>query len=229
MKKSILLVDDESDLRLAIKDTLVSNGFDVTEASDGAEGLQKFLTRSFDLVLSDIRMPRMSGFDMLNEIRKRCGSAVPIVLMTGYSEVSAQSAYARGANALFWKPFLRRPLLDTIRSLLLPVQERWTKAPVADVTNLPLLQGSLENLGIGGFFSPMKSEFPEVGTKVRFLITGLGPDVFGVGVVRCVRRHGESGYQAGCGVEFQWVEEGSKELLEKIQSMTTKSYIPIGE
>ena len=73
----ILLVEDEADLSLIVADTLRSQGYEVIEAVDGIDGLDKFKTAGADIVVADVMMPRMDGFSMAKEIR-RLSPAVPL-------------------------------------------------------------------------------------------------------------------------------------------------------
>lgn len=70
MKKKILIVDDEEDIRISVKQAVESEGYQAKTARDAIQGLQILRKESFDLVLLDIFMPEMSGRDMLEEIRK---------------------------------------------------------------------------------------------------------------------------------------------------------------
>ena len=83
MEKSgkILVVDDESSIRLLLSDVLSSEGFEVTEAKDGQESLEKMEQTRFDLVVTDIRMPRLDGFAMLDRMEK-AGRKEKVIIMT---------------------------------------------------------------------------------------------------------------------------------------------------
>ena len=83
MEKSgkILVVDDESSIRLLLSDILSSEGFEVTEAKDGQESLEKMEQTHFDLVITDIRMPRLDGFAMLDRMEK-AGRKEKVIIMT---------------------------------------------------------------------------------------------------------------------------------------------------
>ncbi len=77
----ILVVDDESSIRLLLSDILSSEGFEVTEAKDGQESLEKMEQTHFDLVITDIRMPRLDGFAMLDRMEK-AGRKEKVIIMT---------------------------------------------------------------------------------------------------------------------------------------------------
>ena len=93
----LLVVDDEEPQRLMLSNILGRAGFEVVTAADGAEALERLESRSFDLMLTDQRMPKVDGLQLL-ERAQRIDSTLPIVLMTAHgSEVVAAQALANGA------------------------------------------------------------------------------------------------------------------------------------
>ena len=77
----ILIVDDERNIRLLLTEVLSEKGFDVTEAKDGQESLEKMEDNNFDLVITDVHMPRLDGIAMLNKMEK-AGRKEKVILMT---------------------------------------------------------------------------------------------------------------------------------------------------
>jgi len=87
-KKKILVVDDEPDLREIIKTTLVVNGYEVVSAADGLEGLEKSKKEKPDLILLDIKMPKMDGYTMLRELKKSEEmKSIPVIMLTVYDKM----------------------------------------------------------------------------------------------------------------------------------------------
>lgn len=80
--KKILVVDDERGLRYLLSDVLTSEGFEVRMAKDGQESLDQLRGRRFDLVITDIQMPRLDGIEMLKVMKKR-GRKEKVIIMTG--------------------------------------------------------------------------------------------------------------------------------------------------
>ena len=80
--KKILVVDDESGIRFLLSEVLLNKGFEVSLASDGQESLDKLEQDHFDLVVTDINMPRLDGVAMLKRMKKTCRD-VKIIIMTG--------------------------------------------------------------------------------------------------------------------------------------------------
>jgi two-component system response regulator HydG len=102
--KTILVVDDEQSHRLMLRAHLEGEGFQIVEASDGHEAVDRVNERSFDLVLMDIRMPTMDGIEALKLI-KEATAATPVIMMTAYGSInSAVEALKAGAADYLTKP-----------------------------------------------------------------------------------------------------------------------------
>jgi two-component system, chemotaxis family, chemotaxis protein CheY len=117
---SILAVDDSKSLRLLLTTTLVEAGHDVTQACDGVEGLALARERSFDLVLSDINMPRMDGLTLLRHLREIPALKTrPILILTTEMDPELRRK-AREAGATGWivKPFNPEQLLAAIKRVV---------------------------------------------------------------------------------------------------------------
>jgi two-component system, OmpR family, phosphate regulon response regulator PhoB len=120
---TILLVEDDSDIRHLVSYKLTKGGFDVIEAADGPAALQAADQHPPDLVLLDVRMPRMSGLEVCRELRGRPGTAaVPIIMLTARSRPEdVEQAYAAGATDYVVKPFSPRELQQRVESTLAKV------------------------------------------------------------------------------------------------------------
>ena len=114
----ILLVEDESDLRLIITDVLREEGYEVLYVSNGLEGLSKFKDERPDIIVSDVMMPQMDGFTMAKELRK-IDSRIPILFLTAKCSIEdMEEGFETGANDYIKKPFELRELLIRIKALL---------------------------------------------------------------------------------------------------------------
>ncbi len=101
----ILIVDDEAGLRTSLAANLELEGYQVVEAGDGARALELVREAPFDLVITDVRMPGMSGVDAFREIRK-IRPGIPVVLMTAFAlEELLADALGEGVYAVLPKPF----------------------------------------------------------------------------------------------------------------------------
>jgi len=104
VEKTILVVDDDPGHRAMLRTILGGWGYVVAEAADGREGVDKVCDRSYDLVLMDVRMVKLSGLEALPEI-KRFNPAIPVIIMTAYSSVeTAVDALKKGAYDYLTKP-----------------------------------------------------------------------------------------------------------------------------
>ncbi|MGE4130285.1 MAG: response regulator [Bdellovibrionales bacterium] len=111
--KTVLLVDDDSDIRETLATTLAREGYVVVKAKDGREAIAMLVQHRPDAILSDIRMPNIDGLTLLDHIRK--SSQIPFVLMTGFSEIlKTKDAQDRGATDFILKPFKREEVLATL-------------------------------------------------------------------------------------------------------------------
>jgi two-component system response regulator AtoC len=113
----ILLIDDEPDLRDTLEEELREAGHNVQAAGDGGEGLDRLLRHVFDVVICDVRLPRMDGRALLRHVRKETPST-DVILMTAYADVSqAVSALKDGAYDYLTKPFDVDELLVQLRRI----------------------------------------------------------------------------------------------------------------
>jgi DNA-binding response OmpR family regulator len=116
--RHILVVEDDQNIRRGIVDILESEGYEATAARDGAEGLKIFRQDKFDLVLLDLMMPEMSGYDLCREIRKR-DAKVPVLMLTAKSEeIDKVVGLELGADDYITKPFGVRELLARVAAAL---------------------------------------------------------------------------------------------------------------
>jgi len=120
-EKSILVVDDSITSRMLVKDILESAGYKIKTAVDGIEALTAIKSESFDLIISDIEMPRMNGFTLTEKIRKdEKLSHLPVILVTGLaSREDREKGIESGANAYIVKSnFNQTNLLEIIKRLI---------------------------------------------------------------------------------------------------------------
>lgn len=115
IKGNILLVEDRDDVRELMSQILISNGLHVTPARDGMEAIEVANTVSFDLILSDVVMPRMSGPEAVRIIRESHPD-VKVIYVSG----SADLIEPNGRDVVMWKPVKPQALLTTIKSCLTP-------------------------------------------------------------------------------------------------------------
>ncbi|MDR5684216.1 MAG: sigma-54 dependent transcriptional regulator [Armatimonadota bacterium] len=118
MAKRVLVVDDEENIRTLITQILRREGFEVETAADGAAGLARAQSGEFDLILLDVRTPKMDGMTVLRELRRVDPSAI-VIIVTGYGTLEmAVEAMRNGAFDYVPKPFKQDELLVKIRRAL---------------------------------------------------------------------------------------------------------------
>ncbi len=116
--KRILLVEDEPGLVLTLRDRLVREGYSVEASPDGESGLARAAGEAFDLVLLDVMLPRVNGFDVLRELRKR-GVDTPVIMLTAKGQVVDKVVGLKlGADDYVTKPFEMVELLARIEAKL---------------------------------------------------------------------------------------------------------------
>ena len=119
MNGSILVVDDSSLVRRQVKGALLSAGFDVIEAVDGLDALQKTTSGKISLVVCDVNMPRMSGLQFLTLLRQtERGKKVPVVILTTNADQDlVMHSQSLGAKGFILKPFKPELIVATARKL----------------------------------------------------------------------------------------------------------------
>jgi len=114
----ILIVEDEPAMLLGLKDNLEFEGYDVDTADSGDLGLQKIQSNGFDLILLDVMLPVISGFEILKKVRNT-GIQTPIILLTAKGEeLDKVIGLELGADDYITKPFSLRELLARIKAIL---------------------------------------------------------------------------------------------------------------
>ena len=134
----ILLVDDEESLQKLLSYPLRSDGYEVVGAADGQEALERFDEGSFDLVVLDVMLPRVDGFDVCRKLRAR--SAVPIIMLTAKAEeFDKVLGLELGADDYITKPFSMREFRSRVKAVL----RRAELVRSDDNGDEPLVQGDL--------------------------------------------------------------------------------------
>jgi CheY-like chemotaxis protein len=111
----ILIVDDEPDMRLAVRNVLKLRGYEITEAGDGPSALAMARENRPDLVLLDMRLPGMDGIEVLEGLKK-IDDSLPVVMITGYGHIqSAVDVMKLGASEYLQKPFENAQLVETVK------------------------------------------------------------------------------------------------------------------
>ena len=119
-RRLILIVDDDDRLREFVRVNLEMEGYAVREASNADEGLKALEEEPPDLILLDVMMPQVDGWEMLQLVQERHGvGAIPVIMFSGkVDEESLKTAAARGAQGFIGKPFNPQQLIDSTKQLV---------------------------------------------------------------------------------------------------------------
>jgi CheY-like chemotaxis protein len=113
----ILLAEDNKLTRTTLGQFLRGNGYDVDLAEDGAQAISLLNEDKFDLVISDIIMPKFTGWDLLDHVRSNSPDT-PVLLMTAYAQLQSHQAQSRAMPEVILKPLVLSNLLTKIQQLL---------------------------------------------------------------------------------------------------------------
>ena len=117
MGKRVMTVDDSATVRQVLHMTLEEAGYDVVEAVDGADALEKLSEKSVDMLVTDLNMPKVDGIDLIQQVRQKPGNRfMPIIMLTTESQPEKKSAgKTAGASGWITKPFRPEQLLAVVR------------------------------------------------------------------------------------------------------------------
>ncbi len=170
MTARILVVDDERNIRRALRMVLEGAGLAVVDAPDGETALETLASESIDLVILDVRLPGMSGIDVLSRIREQpANRALPVLMISGHASVGdAMDAIRRGATDFFEKPVDRELVLSRVTNALKTWQlEREVSRLRADAEQRYEMVG--DGPAMRGLYASLEKIAPTMG---RVLITG---------------------------------------------------------
>jgi DNA-binding NtrC family response regulator len=123
-KKRILIIEDDDEMRSLLKDFIEGEGYEADSVEKGTYAFRKLITESFDLIITDIRMPGYSGLEILPEL-KRLQPGIPIVVITAFgSEEVYRKALSRGAHAYLEKPIHFHKLKELIQEIISTEENR---------------------------------------------------------------------------------------------------------
>ena len=165
---NILIIDDEKAIRKTLSEILAFEGHKIDEASDGEEGLKKFTEKTYDVVLCDIKMPKMDGIEFL-EKAKQTNADVPIIMISGHGNIdTAVDAVKKGAYDYISKPPDLNRLLITLRNASekqdLVIETKTLKRKISKVQEI---------VGESEAITKIKNTIDKVApTDARVLITG---------------------------------------------------------
>lgn len=113
-----LLVDDDLMMLEVLKELLSETGAIIDTSENGQEGFQKFSQNKYDLIISDIQMPKLNGVEFLKKVRQVNLSSPKFILLTGFSTYNRDEVTKMGANCLINKPFEFDEFIGEVKSLV---------------------------------------------------------------------------------------------------------------
>ncbi len=117
-KKRILIIEDDEEMRSLLREFLNDEGYETDSADNGLEAYRRLVRELFDLIITDIRMPGLTGLDILPRMRK-LQPAAPIIVITAFgSEEVCRKAYQRGATLYLEKPIHLENLKELIQRMV---------------------------------------------------------------------------------------------------------------
>lgn len=166
----ILIIDDEKPIRRALREILEYEKFEVDEAEDGPSGLEKAKSGEFDIILCDIKMPKMDGMEVLENLQKE-NIESPVVMISGHGNIeTAVEAIKKGAFDFIQKPLDLNRILVTIRNAV----DRSSLVEETKVLKQKISKGkSIDIIGESKSIQQIKEMIERVApTDARVLITG---------------------------------------------------------
>lgn len=116
--KKILMVDDSIVIRTKMKKLLIDSGYDVTLANDGADALNILPTKQFDLIITDLEMPNVNGYEfMLKANENPFTKKIPVIVITGHEEIHINVSQSENLAGVYKKPWKEPELLQKIKFL----------------------------------------------------------------------------------------------------------------
>lgn len=231
--KNILIVDDEPDLREMLEFEFEMSGANVSTASNGRDALGLILENSYDLVISDIRMPGGDGVELVKKMNEESVD-IPLVFISGFADIQVDEAYELGASGYFPKPFVLQDIVKKVEQLTTPRNIRWSDdSSVADATDLvkktyESLETDFSGIGKGGILLTQLEKMPRIDSKIKFeiLFEKENLSLSGVGSVRWVKKlKGDVGTCAGLDIQSL-----GDSCIDKMQSYLEEAkplaYIP---
>lgn len=200
--KTLLVVDDEVDLRDIVSSELEFMGARVFQAENILAAQQVLNQEKVDLIVSDIRMPGGTGIDLLDYVKGRSVNMPPVILITGFADITTEDAFHKGAEALLNKPFKLDDLIKMVTRYTSPFTERFSEKH-HDVLKVIKPKDEIK-IGRGGFSARLDTEGKkfDIGEFVRFDFEYQGKKFSGEAVCRWFKPSDQNIRRAAVGLEF---------------------------
>lgn len=226
--KTLLVVDDETDLRDIVASELEFMGAKVFQA-ENISNAQKILSENkIDLIVSDIRMPGGTGIDLLDVVKARNVDVPPVILITGFADITNEDAFHKGAEALLNKPFKLDDLIKMVVRYTSPFQERFNEPVNGEKLITAKVEKSQVRFGRGGLAIEVDTggRKIDIGESVQFKFDCQDEHFEGQGVCRWLRQLDPGTNKAIIGLEFMNLEPNSLGQFVRVNSQQMVPYIP---
>ncbi len=236
--KVILVVDDEEGILTIVETLLEDEGYKVFTALNGVEALEILDKNHIDLIVSDIRMPKMGGAELLDKVKERDIFKPIVLFITGFSDMTIEEAYAKGASGHIQKPFDVDNLLRQVDENLKEFPKFQKEENIDTQGKIQLSCPSLEvewgdshliSLGQGGLFIATNEMF-NIGQVIEFEFNfneGDIDSISGLGEIEWTKKISHKDYNLGIGLKFiKLSPEVEKKIDEYVVKQNIKAFIP---
>lgn len=201
--KTVLVVDDELDLREIVASELEFMGAKVFQAENILKAQNILNEQEVDLVISDIRMPGGTGIDLLERIKSSDRPCPPVILITGFADITIADAFDKGAEALISKPFKLDDLINMSARCMVPIDERLTQ-PLKAQKSISTTEKDDIFFGRGGAAIEITKQAGrfDVGDNIQFDLLVGDQHINGSGVCRWVKQSDNDNSRTYMGIEF---------------------------
>lgn len=239
MQPKLLLVDDDEDILLTFAALFKREGFAITTAPSGSVALDHLAAHPVDLVLSDVRMPVIDGIELVERVVGDFRPGPPVILMSGYHDLSEAEALDRGAVRVLTKPIEAKAVVPFMHRIVRAPRERWGTQPAPPpTTTVRLRVEDLEGaqaegdfgFGRGGIFVRAQDPTLEVGIDVNVEVEAArGVGFTAIAKIIWCRRRENPYFFTGYGLEILAASGSSLEAAVKhAGNPDLKPFIPLG-
>lgn len=216
--KTILVVDDEADLRDIVASELEFMGAKVHQA-ENISFAQKILSESnIDLIISDIRMPGGTGIDLLEVVKARGPQKIPVILITGFADITTEDAFHKGAEALVNKPFKLDDLIKLAVRYTSSIEERFAQSLEAQKSLTTVLKEEEISFGRGGVVLAVDTvgQKFDIGEPINIDLKVDDHEIEGQAICRWLRPNDQATGKSLMGLEFYHLTDESLDELKEL-------------
>ncbi len=237
LNKTILVVDDENDLRDIVASEFDFMGAKVFQAENITVAQKLFQENKFDLIVSDIRMPGGTGIDLLENLKRKDVEHPPVILITGFADITVEDAFDKGAEALMNKPFKLDDLIQQAVRFTSPKESRFLEklessgdiyfeSPESVNEAMKKHQFLLGRGGVSAMFD-LKGKRVDVGMSYNFIFKFSDVKLEGTVVCRWSKYVDQKVNLTALGLEFQSLSTDSLKTLGVLwQGEIVRPFIP---